>query len=71
MRVFVVGTAAAGAIWATLYFWMGFLLAGSYGRLTEAHLGAWPLFAALVAVGLGTLAWRRIARRRELNGTTR
>lgn len=62
-RVFVTGTALAGLVWATLYFWIGWLAGHGWGRLEGARLGAWPLVAALAVTGAGALAWRARDRR--------
>jgi len=67
-RVFFTGTALAGMVWATLYFWIGWLAGHGWGRLEGARLGAWPLAAALLVAGLGALAWRVSARRRRQDG---
>lgn len=59
---FVLGTALAGVIWATLYFWLGWALGAGWRRIAEAGLaGAWPWLAlgAIVAAGLCALAWHR------------
>jgi membrane protein DedA with SNARE-associated domain len=63
---FVAGTAVAGAVWATLYFWLGWALGAGYQRLAgEVPVERlWPVAAAL-ALGLaGALWWRHRRRRR-------
>ncbi|MFT3913003.1 MAG: DedA family protein [Anaeromyxobacteraceae bacterium] len=62
-RVFAIGTTMAGVVWATLYFWLGWLLAKGY-RTLGPGAGAWPLLAGLVVAGLGLLAWRLARSRR-------
>jgi len=61
---FVAGTCIAGLIWATLYFWLGYLLGSGYERLAggpvASALGpALGVVAALAVAGAGALAWRR------------
>ncbi|MFO0585612.1 MAG: DedA family protein [Anaeromyxobacter sp.] len=62
-RVFAIGTTMAGAVWATIYFWLGWLLAKGY-RTLGPGAGAWPLLVGLVVAGLGVLAWRLSRSRR-------
>jgi membrane protein DedA with SNARE-associated domain len=66
-RTFVVGTAIAGALWATIYFWLGYLLGAGFERLggnVPPEL-LWP--AGLAAgVGLAALILLRRARKRRL-----
>jgi membrane-associated protein len=52
LPTFALGTLLAGAIWATIYFWLGYLLGSGYQRL--AGPGAIPHW--LVLVGIGVLA---------------
>lgn len=52
-RVFLLGTAVAGLVWATLYFWLGWLLGAGYQRLGGG--GPVPPWA-LVAGALGLAA---------------
>ncbi|MGC4001504.1 MAG: DedA family protein [Anaeromyxobacter sp.] len=62
---FLVGTTAAGLIWATLYFWLGWALGAGYERLggAEALQAAWPALAVAAALAAAAgLTWR--ARRR-------
>ncbi|ACG75475.1 SNARE associated Golgi protein [Anaeromyxobacter sp. K] len=62
---FVAGTLVAGALWATIYFWLGWALGAGYERLAgEVRLEAvWPWAAAAGVLAAGAvLAWR--ARRR-------
>lgn len=63
-KVFFVGTTIAGAVWATIYFWLGFALAAGYGRLEGAGLGPWPVVIGLGVVAVGFVAWR-VARARR------
>jgi len=60
IRVFILGTTLAGALWASIYFWIGWGLGHGYERLAERGLPAWPFLAALAAAGLAVLAWRRL-----------
>jgi membrane protein DedA with SNARE-associated domain len=63
-RVFTVGTALAGVVWALLYFGIGWAVGHGWGRLSAARLGAWPLLAALVVAAVAALVgWRVRARR--------
>jgi membrane protein DedA with SNARE-associated domain len=64
---FSAGTALAGLVWATLYFWMGWLVGAGYDRLAP-RLGLSDL-APIAAAGLalaagGVLAFRAWRRRR-------
>lgn len=65
-RTFVAGTAVAGLVWATLYFWMGYALGAGVERLgAETLARSWPVVvAALAAAGAAAfLRWRRARRR--------
>jgi membrane protein DedA with SNARE-associated domain len=63
-RMFAVGTTVAGVVWATLYFWAGWLAGHGYGTLRGAALPVWPL-AAAAGLTLAALAvWKlRFGRR--------
>jgi membrane protein DedA with SNARE-associated domain len=67
-RTFAVGTTAAGLVWATIYFWAGWLAGNGWGRLRDTRLPVWPL-AGVAAVALVlVLAWRLRARGRRRAG---
>jgi len=66
-RVFVLGTTAAGVVWATLYFWAGWLVGHGYGRLRGSALPLWPLAAAAALLLVAFAAWR-LRRRRDSGG---
>jgi membrane-associated protein len=60
---FVVGTAVAALIWATLYFLAGYALAAGWERLgPAASARAWPLVAGLAIGAAALFAWRARAR---------
>ena len=63
VRVFTAGTTLAGALWATIYFWIGWGVGHGYEHLAGLGLPAWPLLAALAAAGVAALAWSRLRRR--------
>jgi membrane protein DedA with SNARE-associated domain len=52
--VFAVGTLVAGLVWATIYFWLGYLLGAGYQRLEGP--GAIPHWILLAAVGVAVTA---------------
>jgi membrane protein DedA with SNARE-associated domain len=62
--VFVAGTAVAGVVWATLYFWLGWALGAGYQRLAgDVPLERlWPVAAALALALAGALWWRHRGR---------
>jgi membrane-associated protein len=65
LRTFVAGTAVAGLVWATLYFWLGYALGAGVEWLGPETLArAWPVLAvALAAAGaVAILRWRRARR---------
>ena len=51
---FTLGTMLAGLVWATLYFWLGFLLGSGYQRLEGQ--GAIPHWIVWVGVGIAAAA---------------
>jgi membrane protein DedA with SNARE-associated domain len=63
-KTFVVGTLVAGALWATIYFWIGYALGAGYERLGagDGLASAWPL-AVIAAAVTAILLWRARARR--------
>jgi len=63
-RVFFVGTTIAGAVWATIYFWLGFAVAAGYGQLEGAGLGPWPVGVGLGVIAVGFVVWRVVRARR-------
>ena len=66
---FALGTLLAGAIWATLYFWLGYLLGSGYQRLAgEGAVPHWALVAAgaLFVAVVFTLLFLRGRRRPPL-----
>jgi membrane protein DedA with SNARE-associated domain len=58
-RTFALGTLAAGLIWATLYFWLGWFLGAGYERLSGGPAPRWaPVAIALGIAGvLGAALW--------------
>jgi membrane protein DedA with SNARE-associated domain len=64
---FSLGTMVAGLVWATIYFWLGYVLGSGYQRLAgEGHMPPWAVFALLaVAVAVLVLLMRRRARARH------
>jgi len=72
LPTFALGTLVAGAIWATIYYWLGYLLGSGYQRL--AGPGAIPHWLVLVglavaaAAAFGFLQLRRRARLRRPRG---
>jgi membrane protein DedA with SNARE-associated domain len=62
---FALGTLAAGLIWATLYFWIGWAAGAGYERVAGSGAPAviWPTALALAAGGAALFAWRRRAPR--------
>ena len=54
LPTFTLGTLVAGAVWATIYFWLGYLLGSGYQRL--AGPGAVPHWAVFAGVGAGAAA---------------
>jgi membrane protein DedA with SNARE-associated domain len=59
---FAFGTLVAGLLWATIYFWLGYLLGSGYQRLEGQ--GAVPHWIVLVVIGVAVSAamivfWRR------------
>jgi membrane-associated protein len=62
-KVFFVGTALAGAVWATIYFWLGWAVAQGYGELEGAGLGVWPVAVGLGVVAVGFVVWRVVRAR--------
>jgi membrane-associated protein len=68
---FSAGTALAGLVWATLYFWMGWLVGAGYDRLAP-RLGLSdlaPFAAAGLALAAGGVLAFRSWRRRRASGT--
>lgn len=63
---FVAGTVLAGILWATIYFWLGYLLGAGYERLAgEVRLEElWPWAAAAAALLAVAVVIRRARRRR-------
>ncbi len=48
---FALGTLLAGALWATIYFWLGWLLGAGYQRLAgEGAVPHWALVAGVAAL---------------------
>jgi membrane protein DedA with SNARE-associated domain len=66
---FVAGTAVAGLLWATIYFWLGWALGAGYERLAgQLPLEAlWPAAAAAAAL-LALALWWRHRRPRPADG---
>lgn len=69
---FAAGTLVAGLVWATLYFWIGYVLGAGWQRLADA-VSVPPWLVAGVAVVLGIAAGvalraRIRARRRRADG---
>jgi membrane protein DedA with SNARE-associated domain len=64
---FSLGTLVAGLVWATLYFWLGFVLGSGYQRLAgRGHLPPWVVITAVaVALALALVLLRRRARARR------
>jgi membrane protein DedA with SNARE-associated domain len=62
---FALGTLAAGLIWATLYFWIGWAVGAGYERVADsgALAATWPTALALAAGVAALVAWRRRAPR--------
>ena len=60
---FVIGTVAAGMLWSTIYFWLGWALGTGYQRLAgQVPLGGfWPWLsgAAALALAAALLWWLR------------
>jgi membrane-associated protein len=70
-RTFALGTFVAGAVWATLYFWIGWGLAAGWAKVAGDFPveRLWPWAAALlVAAAAAALAWRARARRAAARG---
>lgn len=70
LRVFTVGTALAGALWATIYFWLGWGVGHGYEHLAGSGFPVWPLVAALAAAAVAVLAWRHLHARPSRPGRT-
>ncbi len=51
---FTIGTLVAGLLWATIYFWLGFLLGSGYQRIEGR--GAVPHWIVLVVLGVAVTA---------------
>lgn len=67
LPTFALGTLVASAVWATVYFWLGYLLGSGYQRL--AGPGALPhglLFAAVGAAAAAAFILLRLHRRARL-----
>jgi membrane protein DedA with SNARE-associated domain len=65
-RTFLAGTVLAGLIWATLYFWLGWLLGAGYERLAgSTHAPPWlPVAVVLAAAAVaGAALWLNRRRR--------
>jgi membrane protein DedA with SNARE-associated domain len=60
LPVFVAGTTVAGLLWATIYFWLGYLLGEGYQRLsgTVPLDRAWPWALGAVLAAAAILLWR-------------
>lgn len=63
---FVVGTAVAGLVWATLYFWIGYALGAGYRRLAGPSFAPpWPALAgaALLVIAAAVAVRLRVRAR--------
>jgi membrane protein DedA with SNARE-associated domain len=64
LRTFAVGTLLAGALWATIYFWLGYLLGSGYQRLAgPGAVPHWLVFAGIGAAAVAAFVVLQLRRR--------
>jgi len=67
LPTFFVGTLVAGAVWATLYFWLGYLLGSGYQRMAgPGAIPHWAVFAGIGAAAAAAFVLLRLRRRARL-----